>query len=110
MRREAGVFEYANAEKEIKRCRSSFESTGIKEVDGKVIWRKISKDGSMTNTFAVQFRPDVPWAAGKWFIQINGYEVLNQHPELFVETKKYKEIGHDEYFKMLKEKTYASQL
>ena len=61
-----------------------FENTGVKE-DGKVIWRKISRDGKRTNKFAEQFNPNMPWAMGKWFQKKNTEAVLKDHPELKIE-------------------------
>jgi hypothetical protein len=72
---------------QVKTCRNvKFESTGIKWADdGKVIWRKISKDGKRTNKFAEQFRPNVPWAFGIWFCKISTKTVLDKFPELQIE-------------------------
>ena len=61
-----------------------FESTGIKE-NGKVVWRKISKDGKRTNKFAEQFQPNLPWANGKWFQKLNTEEIVTKYPELLIE-------------------------
>lgn len=68
---------------EVKTFRNiKFESTGIKLDNGKIIWRKIAKDGQRTNKFAEQFQPNVPWAFGTWFTKISTEWVLNAHPEL----------------------------
>lgn len=86
---------------EIKTTKNAhFESTGIKE-NGKVIWRKINKDGTPSNVFAEQFQPDVPWAFGKWFCKIDGGYVLEKHPELKVETERTSQMTHQEYLEFL---------
>ena len=71
---------------EIHNCRNvRFENTDAKWDNGKVIWRKISKDGKRTNIFAEQFNPDMPWCHGKWFCKIGTEYVLRDHPELKIE-------------------------
>jgi hypothetical protein len=97
-----GVFEYM-AQGEQMRCYSRFESTGIKLEDGKMLWRKISKDGRQTNIFAEQFIPNVPWAQGKWFLKLNAGTILEKHPELKVETDRSKTMTDSEYIQWLKE-------
>ena len=62
-----------------------FENTGVKWENGKVIWRKISKEGKRTNKFAEQFEPNMPWAIGKWFIKVDTEAVQHSHPELMIE-------------------------
>ena len=52
---------------------------------GKVIWRRITKEGKRTNKFAEQFEPNMPWAFGKWFCKISTKWVLEAHPELQIE-------------------------
>lgn len=80
----SGFYQYEK-DGEVKTCRNvRFESTGVKE-DGKIIWRKISKEGKRTNKFAEQFIPNVPWAFGKWFCKISTKYVLEKHPELQIE-------------------------
>lgn len=86
---------------EIKRCTADFENTGVKNEYGKVIWRKIWK-GQKTNAFAEQFIPDVPWATGKWFCKISGASVLEQYPELKVETETSVKMTDDEYIEYLR--------
>lgn len=95
-----GIFEKMTEQGEIKRIRATFESTGIKE-DGKVIWRKLSKDGKPTNVFAEQFQPDMPWAVGKWFLKVNSAVVLRKYPQLKIETEKSKLMSDDEYLQFL---------
>lgn len=98
-----GFYEKRDAETgEIKRYRNCrFESTGIKFEDGHVIWRKIKKDGTPLNVFAIQFIPNVPWAIGKWFVMVDGGEILRQYPQLKVDTEKSISMTHDEYCKFL---------
>lgn len=86
----------------LKTTKAVFESTGVKMEDNHVIWRKI-KDGKPTNVFAEQFQPNMPWAFGKWFIKLNGGTVLEQHPELKVETNTSKAMTDSEYITFLKE-------
>lgn len=92
-----GFFQKNTAEgiKTFRDCR--FESTGVKNTYGKVIWRKIAKDGKPTNTFAEQFQPNMPYAFGKWFCRIDAGAVLRKHPELKVETEKSAAMSHEEY-------------
>ena len=60
-----------------------FESTGVQLENGKMLWRKIDKKTNQrTNKFAEQFRPDLPWAYGTWFLKIDTEWVLNKYPEL----------------------------
>lgn len=82
----------------------TFESTGIKDCmyeNGKVIWRKINKDGTPSNVFAEQFQPNVPWAYGKWFIKVDSGSILEKHPELKVETETSKNMTDAEYIQFL---------
>lgn len=95
-----GIFEKMTETGERKRVRSTFESTGIKE-DGKVIWRKIKKDGTPSNIFAEQFEPNVPWAVGKWFLQINSAVVIRKYPQLKIETERSKTMTDEEYIQFL---------
>lgn len=95
-----GIFERMTESGEIKRVRTTFESTGIKE-HGKVIWRKLNKDGTPSNIFAEQFEPNVPWAVGKWFLKVNSADVLRQHPHLKVETERSKTMTDEEYLAFL---------
>lgn len=78
-----------------------FESTGIKDDYGKVIWRRLRKDGTASNEFAEQFNPNTPWAFGKWFTKIDGGWVLQKYPQLKVETERSKEMDHDAYCRYL---------
>lgn len=78
--------------------RVCFESTGIKdEYDGKVIWRKMNKDGTPSNVFAEQFQPNMPYAVGKWFVKMDGGVILRKHPQLKVVSGKSEQMTHDEY-------------
>ena len=96
-----GFFQKMNEQGEIKTFKNArFESTGIKE-NGKVIWRKINKDGTPSNIFAEQFRPDVPWAYGKWFVKVNSAIVLRNYPELKVETERSKAMTAEQYLAYL---------
>lgn len=62
-----------------------FESTGIKDEEGKIIWRRIDKNGNRTNRFAEQFQPNMPWAHGKWFCKRDTEATLKKYPELRIE-------------------------
>lgn len=95
-----GIFERMTEQGEVKRSRAIFESTGIKE-HGKVIWRKLNKDGTPSNIFAEQFEPNVPWAAGKWFLKLNSASVLRAYPQLKVETERSKTMTDEEYLQFL---------
>ena len=86
---------------ELKCCRSAFQSTGLKTEDGKVIWQKLH-NGKRQNIFAEQFRPNVPWATGRWFMKMNGGIILEQHPEFKVETERSKTMSDAEYIQYLK--------
>ena len=80
-----GFYQYEK-EGEVKTFRNvRFESTGVKMETGKVIWRRITKEGKRTNKFAEQFEPNMPWAFGKWFCKISTKWVLEAHPELQIE-------------------------
>ena len=95
-----GIFEKMTEQGEVKRVRASFESTGIKEY-GKVIWRKLNKDGTPSNNFAEQFEPNVPWAVGKWFVKVNSAIILRKYPQLKVETERSKTMSDEEYLQFL---------
>lgn len=96
----SGIFQRTTESGEVKNTRTRFESTGIKE-NGKVIWRRINKDGTPSNVFAEQFVPNVPWAVGKWFCKINSAYVLRTYPQLKVETEKSKSMTDEEYLTFL---------
>ena len=96
----SGIFQKMTESGEVKNVRARFESTGIKE-HGKVIWRKLNKDGTPSNVFAEQFEPNVPWAVGKWFIKVNSAVVLRNYPQLKVETEKSKTMSDEEYLQFL---------
>lgn len=98
-----GIYERMT-ENGLKRTRARFESTGVKNEFGKVIWRMIKKDNTPSNIFAEQFEPNVPWAMGKWFLKLNGAAVLRKHPQLKVETERSKEMTDEEYLKFLDSK------
>jgi len=103
-----GYFEKMNEQREVKRFRNiHFESTGVKNEYGKIIWRKLNKDGTPSNIFAEQFVPDMPWLVGKWFCKINGASVLRKHPELKVETERSKTMSDEEYFEFLDSKFFG---
>lgn len=95
-----GIYERLDENGKVKRTRAVFESTGVYE-GGKVIWRKIKKDGTPSNIFAEQFEPDVPWAVGKWFAARNGAEVLRSFPQLKVETERSAAMSDEEYLAFL---------
>ena len=97
-----GYFEKMNEQHEVKRFKNiRFESTGIKNECGKVIWRKLNKDGTPSNIFAEQFVPDMPWVVGKWFAKVNSATVLRKHPQLKVETERSKTMSDAEYLEFL---------
>ena len=96
----SGIYQKTCEDGTVKKLRATFVSTGIKEY-GKVIWRKLSKDGKPTNIFAEQFEPNVPWAMGKWFVQISSACVLTSYPQLKVETEKSKSMSDEEFIKYL---------
>ena len=95
-----GIFERLIENGEVKRTRTIFESTGIKEY-GKVIWRRLNKDGTPSNIFAEQFDPNVPYVVGKWFVKINSADVLRKYPQLKVETERSKTMTDEEYLAFL---------
>lgn len=97
-----GFYQMVDDAGELRRVRGcKFESTSAK-TNGKVIWRKLKKDGTPTNTFAEQFIPDVPWLPkGKWFCKLDGGVVLRDHPELKVETEISKRVSHEAYCEYL---------
>lgn len=102
-----GFFQKMNEHGEIKTFKNvRFESTGIKS-NGKVIWRKLNKDGTQSNIFAEQFKPNVPWAYGTWFIKVNSAIVLRKYPELKVETKRSKTMTDEQYLSFLDSKYYC---
>lgn len=101
-----GIYERMTEQGEVKRTRANFENTGIKE-NGKVIWRKLRKDGTPSNIFAEQFEPNVPWAVGKWFLQINSADVLREYPQLKVETEKSKAMTDEEYLKYMNSRYFG---
>lgn len=101
--RQTGFFQKRDVEtNEVKRYKNvRFESTGFKFDDGHVIWRKLNNDGSPSNIFAIQFHPNVPWAFGNWFTMVDGGVILEEHPQLKVETERSKTMSHEEYCKFL---------
>ena len=102
-----GFFEKMNEQGEVKTSKNvRFESTGIKE-NGKVIWRKLNKDGTPSNIFAEQFKPNVPWAYGKWFIKVNSAVVLRKYPQLKVETERSKTMTDEEYLEFLNSRHFV---
>ena len=96
-----GIFQRMTESGEVKNTRTRFESTGIKNEYGKIIWRRINKDNTPSNIFAEQFEPDVPWAVGKWFVKVNSADVLRKHPQLKVETKNSKAMTDEQYLEFL---------
>lgn len=102
-----GFYQKTNEQGEVKAIRNvRFESTGIKE-NGKVIWRRLYKDGSPSNIFAEQFNPNVPWKVGKWFLQINSAPVLRKYPQLKLETEKSKTMTDEEYLEFLNSRYFG---
>ena len=102
-----GFFEKMNEQGEVKRFKNvKFENTGIKE-DGKVIWRKLNKDGTPSNVFAEQFIPNVPWAMGKWFVKVNSAFVIRKYPQLKVETERSKTMTDEEYLEFLNSRHFV---
>jgi hypothetical protein len=105
-----GYFQKANESGEVKRFRNvTFESTGVDSPyeRGHKIWRKINKDGTPSNVFALQFQPDVPWAVGGWFCMIDGGWVLKHFPQLKVETERSKEMTDEEYIDFLSSRFFG---
>lgn len=105
-----GYYRKANENGEVKTFRNvTFESTGIDHPyeKGHKIWRRIKKDGTPCNEFAVQFQPDVPWAMGSWFCKIDGGWVLNNFPQLKVETEMSKTMTDKEYKEYLSSRYYG---
>lgn len=99
-----GYFRKYNENSEVKNYRNiQFESTGIDHPyeNGHKIWRKLNKDGTPSNVFALQFQPDVPWMYGNWFIMIDGGWVLENFPQLKVETERSKTMTDKEYIEFL---------
>lgn len=108
--KKTGFFRKVNENGEVKTYRNAkFESTGIAHPfeNGHKIWRKLNKDGSPSNVFALQFQPDVPWAYGDWFIMIDGGWVLENFPQLKVETERSKTMSDDEYIEFLSSRYFA---
>lgn len=103
-----GYYQRLNQNQEVKTFRNvRFESTGIKSC-GKVIWRKIKKDGKPSNTFCEQFQPNVPWLTkAKWFCKLDSGAVLKEHPELMVETVISKEMSFEDYCDYLTSNYYG---
>lgn len=105
-----GYFRKGNENGEVKTYRNvQFESTGIDHPyeNGHKIWRKLNKDGTPNNVFAVQFQPDVPWACGNWFIMIDGGWVLENFPQLKVETERSKTMTDKEYIEFLSSRYFV---
>ena len=99
-----GYFRKMNENGEVKTYRNAqFESTGIDHPyeKGHKIWRKLYKDGTPSNNFAIQFQPDVPWACGNWFCKIDSGWVLENFPQLKVETERSKTMTDSEYIEFL---------
>lgn len=96
-----GIYAWVK-EGSLKKHSGVFQSTGIKLEDGKVLWRRV-KDGKPTNMFCEQMRPMVPWATGRWFMKLNGGYILEQYPELKVETETSKTMNDADYIKWLKD-------
>lgn len=99
-----GYFQKVNENGEVKKYRNvMFESTGVDHPyeKGHKIWRKLHKDGTPTNTFAIQFQPNVPWMVGSWFCVIDGGCVLEKYPQLKVETERSKTMTDIEYIDFL---------
>lgn len=96
----SGIFQRMTEDGTVKNTRTRFESTGIYE-HGKVIWRRIYKDGTPSNIFCEQFEPNVPWAVGKWFCKLNSADVLRMYPQLKVETERSKMMTDEEYLEFL---------
>lgn len=99
-----GYFQKMNEDGEVKKYRNvTFESTGIDSPyeRGHKIWRKLNKDGTPSNVFAIQFQPNMPWAFGNWFVMIDGGYVLETFPQLKVETERSKTMSDAEYIEFL---------
>ena len=108
--RKKGYFRRVNESGEVKNFRDvMFESTGINHPFEKnhKIWRKIKKDGTPLNVFAIQFQPDLPWVCGDWFVMIDGGWVISQFPQLKIETEKSKTMTDDEYIAFLSSKFFV---
>lgn len=105
-----GFFRKTNENGETKTYRNiQFESTGIDSPGERnhKIWRKLNKDGTPSNVFALQFHPDVPWAYGNWFIMIDGGWVLSNFPQLKVETERSKTMSDKEYIDFLSSRYFV---
>jgi hypothetical protein len=105
-----GYFKKMNENGEVKKYRNvTFESTGIAHPyeNNHKIWRKINKDGTPSNVFAVQFQPSVPWAFGSWFCMIDGGWVLENYPQLKVKTERSKGMTDSEYIAFLSSQYYG---
>lgn len=108
--KKTGYFQTMNENGEIKRYRNAlFESTGIDHPGekGHKIWRKLNKDGKPSNTFAIQFRPDLPWICGDWFCMIDGGWVLTRFPQLKLETERSKTMTDEEYIAFLSSRYFG---
>lgn len=86
-----------------------FESTGIDHPyeNNHKIWRKLKKDGTPTNIFAIQFRPNVPWMTGNWFVMIDGGWVIKNFPQLKVNTEKSQQMTDEQYIEFLSSKYFV---
>lgn len=103
-----GFYQRKNENGEIKTTSNViFVSTGKKTRDGKVIWRKVKKDGTLSNIFAEQFHPNTPWAFGKWFCNVDGGAIIREFPELKVKTEISEQMSHEEYCVYLSGKYYG---
>lgn len=105
-----GFFRKVNEVGDLKTYRNvQFESTGIDcpGEAGHKIWRRLYKDGTPSNTFAIQFQPNVPWAVGNWFIMIDGGWVLSNFPQLKLETERSKTMTDKEYIEYLSSRYFA---
>ena len=108
--KKTGCYQKMNESGEIKRFRNvQFESTGIDHPyeKGHKIWRRLYKDGTPSNTFAIQFKPDVPWMCGDWFCMIDGGWVLKNFPQLKVETETSKTMSDSEYIEFLSSRYFG---
>ena len=105
-----GFFRKVNENGEIKTFKDvMFESTGVDHPFEKnhKIWRRIKKDGTPSNVFAIQFKPDLPWAFGDWFIMIDGGWVIREFPQLKIETEISKTMTDQEYIDLLSSKYFC---
>lgn len=99
-----GTFKKRVASGEIKNYANvCFENTGINhpyENDHK-IWRKLKQDGRPSNVFAIQFRPNVPWMTGNFFVMIDGGWVIKNYPQLKIETERSRQMTDEQYIEYL---------